>query len=284
MTRLESEYYSHMEFDPEHAREAQRFYVPMLAGHDPVLELGSGRGEFLGLLREAGIEAHGVDLDEGMVEKARADGFEVTCADAIEFLHADPAPGSYGGVYCAHLLEHMTPDEITRLMAGVRRVLKPGGRLVAVTPNPACYAVLTHDFWRDPTHIRFYDLELLDFFCRQAGLTVEMSGGNPANHPGPPPGFLAPQPTVHPGLGEAVDDAMGKVRLALAHGNTHGNTRGNRKEPHDPTWAYEVGHLVKVLSDRLQQTEETLHAVHRAFDNLVWGMYGSNEIYVVARV
>jgi SAM-dependent methyltransferase len=279
MARIESEYYAHMKFDSEHTREVLRFYVPMLAEHNPVLELGCGRGELIRLLEEAGCRAYGVDSDEGMAEKARADGLDVTCADAIEFLHADPVPGPYGGVSCVHLLEHLTPDEIMRLMAGVRRVLRPGGRFLAVTPNPACYAVLTHDFWRDPTHVRFYDIEVLDFFCRQAGLAVEMSGGNPANHPGPPPAFLAPPPEMHPGLAEAIDAAMRKVAPALQHAPT----RGRKGKSHDPTWAYEIGHLVKVLSDRLRATEEAIKTVHRALDNLVWGMYESNEIYVVAR-
>jgi SAM-dependent methyltransferase len=274
--RLESAYYSHMKFDPEHSREVQRFYSPMLSGCEPVLELGCGRGEFLGLLRDAGIEAYGVDNDEGMAEEARANGFEVTVADAAGFLHADPAPGPYGGVYCAHLLEHLTPDEVTRLLAGVRRVLRPGGRFIAVTPNPACYAVLTHDFWRDPTHVRFYDIEVLEFFCRQAGLAVETSGGNPSNNPGPPPVFLAPEPPVHPGLEEAISEAMSKVGEAQRHSD-------GRIEPHDPTWAYELGHFVKVLAERLQRDEEAVKAIHKAFDHLVWGMYQSNEIYVVAR-
>ena len=267
MPRLESEYYSHMEFDPEHSREVQRFYLPMLAGRDPVLEIGCGRGEFLGLLREAGTEAEGVDLDEGMTGKARADGFNVTNADAIAFLHDDPPPGPYGGVYCAHLLEHLVPDEVVRLMAGVRRVLRPGGRFVAATPNPACYAVLTHDFWRDPTHVRFYDIEVLEFFCRQAGLTVEAAGGNPANHPGPPPSFLAPEPEVHPGLAEAIEAAMRQV---------------GPEQAQDLSWAHELGHLLNVVSERLQRTEEAVRDVRRAFENLVLGMYQSNEIYVVA--
>ena len=277
MARLESEYYSHMEFDPEHSREVQRFYLPMLAGRDPVLEIGCGRGEFLGLLREAGTEAEGVDLDEGMTEKARADGFNVTQADAIAFLHDDPPPGPYGGVYCAHLLEHLVPDEVVRLMAGVRRVLRPGGRFVAATPNPACYAVLTHDFWRDPTHVRFYDIEVLEFFCRQAGLTVEATGGNPANHPGPPPSFLASEPEVHPGLADAIEAAMRRV------GPVRPPDSPEQPEPaQDLSWAHELGHLLNVVSERLQRTEEAVRNVHRAFENLVLGMYQSNEIYVVA--
>ena len=42
-----------------------------------MLDVGCGRGEFLSLLREAGIEAAGVDRDPDMVELCRADGLEV---------------------------------------------------------------------------------------------------------------------------------------------------------------------------------------------------------------
>ena len=86
MTRLESDYYSYMDFDPEHTREVLRHYVPMFEDRSPVLELGCGRGEFLGLLDGAGVKAQGVDSDEGMVEAARRIGRDVVCDDAIAFL------------------------------------------------------------------------------------------------------------------------------------------------------------------------------------------------------
>ena len=158
-------------------------------------------------------------------------------------------------------------------------MLAPGGRFVAVTPNPACYAVLSHDFWRDPTHVRFYDLPLLEFLCRQAGLEVETTGTNPANHPGPPPEYLVPEPVVHPPVDDLVERAMGKLRASL----DHRDRKGRVTDHHDPEWAYELAHVVKVLAGRLQETTETLREVRRAHDKLVWGLYQSNETYVVAR-
>ena len=279
MTRLESDYYSYMDFDPEHTREVLRHYVPMFEDKSPVLELGCGRGEFLGLLDAAGLKGQGVDSDEGMVEAARRIGRDVVCADAIAFLHGDPAPGPFEGVFCAHFVEHLDPGQVRELLAGIRRVLAPGGRFVAVTPNPACYAVLSHDFWRDPTHVRFYDLPLLEFLCRQAGLKVETTGTNPANHPGPPPEYLGPEPVVHPPLGELVEKATSKLQTSLGHHDR----KGRASDPHDPEWAFELAHLVKVLADRLQEATETLREVRRAHDKLVWGLYQSNETYVVAR-
>ena len=279
MTRVESDYYSYMEFDPEHTREVLGHYVPLFQDKAPVLELGCGRGEFLGLLAAAGIEATGVDSDEGMVEKARAEGLDVVCADAVAFMRADPPPGPYQGVFCAHFVEHLTPSQARELLDGVRRVLAPGGRFVAVTPNPACYAVLSHDFWRDPTHVRFYDLPLLEFLCRQAGLEVERTGTNPANHPGPPPEYLAPEPVVPPPVGDLIEKATRKVKESLHHHDRWGRATGG----HEAQWAFELAHVVNVLAGRLQETTEALRELRRAHDKLVWGLYQSNETYVVAR-
>jgi SAM-dependent methyltransferase len=278
VTRLESEQDPSMGFD-EHTREVLRHYVPMFEDKSPVLELGCGRGEFLALLADKGIKAEGVDPDGAVAAAARAGGLDVTGADPVAYLHGEPAPGPYQGVFCDHLVEHLTPDRVGELLAGVRRVLAPGGRFVVVTPNPACYAVLSHDFWRDPTHVRLYDLPLLERLCRQAGLQVESSGTNPANHPGPPPEYLVPEPVVHPPLDDLVERAMGKLRASLEHHDR----KGRVSQSHDPEWAYELAHVVKVLSGRLQETTEALREVRRAHDKLVWRLYQSNETYVVAR-
>src|SRR5437870_1646036 len=178
-----------MGFDPAHSREVLSFYVPFLEGRGPVLELAPGRGEFLQLCADAEIEAIGVDNDEGMVEAAANKGLKVVLGDVLEYLHADPSPGRFSAVFSAHFLEHLTADQVTRVIAGAHRVLEPGGLFIAATPNPACYAVLTHDFWRDPTHVRFYDTPLLEFFCRQAGFEIVASGVNPKNFPGAPPWY-----------------------------------------------------------------------------------------------
>jgi SAM-dependent methyltransferase len=261
VTRVKRDDDSDTDFDPARMREALRHYVPIFEDMSPVLVLGRDRGEFLGLLDEHGVKAEELD------------------GDPVALLRGEPAPGPYRGVFCANVVEHLTPDQVRDLLAGVRRVLAPGGRFVAVTPNPACYAVLSHGFWRDPTHVRLYDPTLLELLCRQAGLEVEATGTNPVDHPGPPPEYLGPEPVVHPPLDDLVEQAVGKVRDSLGHPDR----RGRSADPHDPEWVYQLAHVVKVLADRLQEATEALREVRTSHDKLVWELYQSNEIYVVAR-
>src|SRR6185436_12641754 len=96
---------SRMRASTEETREKQRPYVELFAGAAPVLDAGCGRGEFLGLLREAGIEARGVDADADMVAYARGEGLDVTQADALAHLE-ELDDGSLGGVFAGQVVEH----------------------------------------------------------------------------------------------------------------------------------------------------------------------------------
>lgn len=45
--------------------------------------------------------------------------------------------GPFDIVYCSHVLEHMPPHEIEQALREIRRVLVPGGFLIAIVPNLA---------------------------------------------------------------------------------------------------------------------------------------------------
>ena len=55
----------------EFIADRQRGYLPLLEGRTRIVDLGCGRGEFLELLREQGIEATGMELDATLVERCR---------------------------------------------------------------------------------------------------------------------------------------------------------------------------------------------------------------------
>jgi 2-polyprenyl-3-methyl-5-hydroxy-6-metoxy-1,4-benzoquinol methylase len=134
----------------ERVRESQRPYLPLLREHQPVLDVGCGRGELLGLLAEEGIEARGVDGDEGMVERCRALGLEVTRNDANDYLE-DVEDGALGTVFSAQVIEHLPYAELQRMLALALRKLRPGGLWIAETVNPHRVSSLK-TFWVDLTH------------------------------------------------------------------------------------------------------------------------------------
>jgi SAM-dependent methyltransferase len=225
----------------------------------------------LELLRDQGVQAYGIDSDEGMVEQATANGLDVRLGDAIEGLAA-AADESLGGVFSAHFVEHLQPDVVATVVREAARALAPGGYFVAATPNAACLSVLGHDFWRDPTHVRFYDPDLLAFYCASAGLEIVETGGNPRNLPGPPP-----ETRAHPVSVDA--DLRGELAVTLQR-ITDPKSKGN-VDPDSP-W-YALGHYVSALMGRLERTQEELRELRGAYDALLQRLYSSNEVYVVAR-
>ena len=148
-------------------RERQRPYVADFTGAAPVLDVGCGRGEFLGLLRGAGIDARGVDADADMVAYARGEGLEVEQADALAHLESLP-DGSLGGIFAAQVVEHLPPATLFRLLELAARKLRPGGLLVAETINPLSPLAL-RSYFADLTHAQPLVPETLALLARQAG-------------------------------------------------------------------------------------------------------------------
>jgi SAM-dependent methyltransferase len=137
-----------------------------------VADLGCGRGEWLELLGEWGVEATGVDLNAPNVAGMRARGLNVHHADALGWLRAQPE-ASFAAVTSFHVIEHLPFGVLLRLVQEARRVLMPGGRLIMETPNPENVIVATQTFWLDPTHVRPLPPALLEVVVIDAGLEIE---------------------------------------------------------------------------------------------------------------
>jgi O-antigen chain-terminating methyltransferase len=131
-------------------RDRQRVYLPLLADDGPVLDAGSGRGEFLDLLAEQGVEAVGVDLDRGMVERCEAKGHDVVLADVIEYLREVP-DGHFGTVFSAQFIEHVPLAQLVEFLELSAKKLRPGGVFIAETVNPHSLPAF-RTFWTDLTH------------------------------------------------------------------------------------------------------------------------------------
>ncbi len=147
-------------------------YLPDLRQSAPVLDLGCGRGELLLMLREAGVEAAGVDGDAALAGAGRRRGLDVVEGDVLEVLQT-LGEASRGSVTAFHLFEHLAPETLAAVLAEVRRVLRPGGLLIAECPNPHSLRVGGSLFWQDPTHQRPLLPETLELFLRAAGFAVD---------------------------------------------------------------------------------------------------------------
>jgi SAM-dependent methyltransferase len=159
-------------------RDHQRPYVEDFRECGPVLDIGCGRGEFLELLAEAGIEARGIDTDSDMVAFCRGEALDVEQHDAIAYLAA-LEDGALGGIFCAHVLEHLLPPVLLRLLELAKAKLRPDGLFVAETPNPRTLVSLS-TFFADLTHAQPLHPETLAYLAGQAGLRhVEIRYLNP---------------------------------------------------------------------------------------------------------
>jgi 2-polyprenyl-3-methyl-5-hydroxy-6-metoxy-1,4-benzoquinol methylase len=151
----------------EFMKERLRVYVDMVRDRKPVVDLGCGRGEFLDLLAQSGIEAIGIDADARMVERARENGHRVVLSDAVRYLEAQP-DSSLGCVFSAHFIEHLRLDSLLTVLRLSRSKLARGGLFVAETVNPHSIAAMKH-FWIDLTHEKPIFPEVAIALCRSAG-------------------------------------------------------------------------------------------------------------------
>jgi len=151
-------------------------YLPLVeavraqCGEKPVYDLGCGRGEWLELLREWGIEGTGVDLNAVCVRECHDHGLNALHAEALAALR-DLPDGTLACVSAFHLIEHLPLEMLIALMDEALRVLAPGGLLLFETPNPRNILVGSGDFYRDPSHRNPVFPDTLAFIGEQRGFT-----------------------------------------------------------------------------------------------------------------
>ena len=126
-------------------------YVPLFAGASRVLDIGCGRGELLDLLREAGVGAHGIDVNASMVEVCRERGLSADVAGAVDYLEQQP-DASLDGIIAIQVVEHLEPSYLTHMLDTAFFKLKPGAPLILETLNPACWVAFFESYIRDVTH------------------------------------------------------------------------------------------------------------------------------------
>ncbi len=93
-----------------------------------ILDVGCGNGWYLTGLRARGVDAVGCDLSLGMLAAAAANGLRLTNGDVTGLPFVSSA---FDVVLAPHMLYHVADRKTA--VSEIRRVLRPGGRFVAVT-------------------------------------------------------------------------------------------------------------------------------------------------------
>jgi SAM-dependent methyltransferase len=123
------------------------------------LEVGCGIGRNLEHLRGHGI---GLDHNPYSVKAAREAGLRAYTPDEFRGSEWD-RPSAFDSLLLSHVAEHMHRAELLALLRSHLPYLRPGGRLILVTPQEVGFA-------SDPTHVEFMDLAFLRAVAHELGL------------------------------------------------------------------------------------------------------------------
>jgi len=137
-----------------------------------LVDVGCGNGRFLARMRDLGWEVLGVEPDPEAARVARERFGLTVIPSTLE--EAKLPEASVDAVTMNHVIEHV-PDPIG-LLAECRRILRPGGTVVVVTPNLQSLGcrVFKAD-WRGyeiPRHLVIFSSKALRLCAERAGLTI----------------------------------------------------------------------------------------------------------------
>jgi len=113
------------------------------------LDIGASSGEFVDLMRQRGMQAHGIEPHAGYATFARERlGLSVEHG-ALHRVLPDHADQHYGLISMFHVLEHLVdPVETLQLLA---QKASPGGHLLIEVPNATRFCAPSYMFFRAHT-------------------------------------------------------------------------------------------------------------------------------------
>jgi 2-polyprenyl-3-methyl-5-hydroxy-6-metoxy-1,4-benzoquinol methylase len=148
------------------------------------MDLGCGRGEWLSLLLDEGIDVLGIDNNQSLLNVCRSKNLPVEKGDAISKLTAQPDQ-SLSFISAFHLIEHLNFETQFSFIKNAFRVLRKGGVLLVETPNVSNIDVGASGFYHDPTHIRPLTSTLGKFMAEYVGflpVKIKYLNADPSFH------------------------------------------------------------------------------------------------------
>jgi 2-polyprenyl-3-methyl-5-hydroxy-6-metoxy-1,4-benzoquinol methylase len=118
-----------LDLQPERDRHGDTYLDVSTPGR--LLDVGCGSGEFLTRMRQKGWRVQGTEFDPEAARKAgETHGIDVDLGDICDIGYAAE---QFDAITARHVIEHVRDPGL--FLAECWRILKPGGRLVFLTPN-----------------------------------------------------------------------------------------------------------------------------------------------------
>jgi len=134
---------------------------------DPGFTLDIGCGIGRNLLHLPGHSV-GIDVNEHCVRAAKARGLIAFTPSEFRRSAEYNRPGRFDAILLAHVAEHMTEDQVVVLLQEYEALLRPGGKLILISPQEA-------GFRSDRTHVQLMDFARLSRISQRLGCQLEQS-------------------------------------------------------------------------------------------------------------
>jgi SAM-dependent methyltransferase len=187
-----------------------RLLLGMLPRQGRILDLGCSGGYLAERLTARGAQVSGIELDPRAAERARAHCDQVLVGD-VETLALPFEPATFDAIACGDVIEHLRRPQ--DMLARLRGLLRPGGRLAITTPNVANWTIrLQLLFGRfrytdrgilDHAHVHLYTRRTLIECVEGAGYEIELLD------------FTAPVPIIGTPTVERLAHRIGALRPQL---------------------------------------------------------------------
>ena len=146
-------------------KEVVRYESRFIPPDAVVLDLGAGYCNFINNIRAK--KKYALDISPELTHFA---GKDVTTIQKAPWELGQLSDLSVDVVHASNFLEHFTDDELEKIMREIKRVLKPGGRLILMQPN---YRFSYVEYFDDYTHKKvFSDIALEGFLSSHAFTTI----------------------------------------------------------------------------------------------------------------
>jgi len=136
--------------DDSFNKNVAQFYLQYFQGCKKVLDLASGKGYFLEILKENNISAMGIDISQEKINICQEKNLNAIHSDYKKFLNN--TNDEFDGIFCSHFVEHLDKKDLIELLYLFSKKIKYGGIVTIVTPNFGFFPVHEKLFWTDLTH------------------------------------------------------------------------------------------------------------------------------------